>query len=731
MIERRKTPWGMLVLLLIFILIMVYFCCGLYLLPGVALNNMQQKLLYIFMHPFQNWWTDRTISWMGVAFLGWIMFVAYYVDQYRNYQFGKENGTEQWGDVKKLSKMLRDPEEKNNTYLSKNIAVSDKLLSNRNMLIIGGSGSYKTTSVVTPNILFASGTNVILDIKGDLLRKHGNYLKAHGITVKSFNLINPEESDRYNPMAYLEKETDVIRLITNIQASVKPPDAMKGDPFWDDGVALYLQAIFFCEWLGAMEEKRKADFNHIMTYVNMESKHVEDGENETTELQLEMNRLARIHGDDYPPVRDYRKLKEGAPDTVRSIIIMVNAMLRLCETAALKRLFEEDDIDIPSLGLGVNGDPNKKTALFLVLPDNDESFNFLISMFYTQLFDVLIRIADHQCGGSLPIHVRLWADEFYAGPKPNRTEVLMGTIRSRNLSIVPVLQSFAQIKAIFPNEKWEIFLDNCATMIYLGAGPASFSTHEYISKLLGDMTIDTRNDSVTTGNHGNSSRNHARAGRGLMTPGEVKRMKRTDCIIFLEGQYPIYDKKAVPFRTSRWKESERLAGKNGYRHPVKVVYNKKTMTYKTIESKSDIQFLNRSELEFYREAAKTNPHIKIIEMDEDEILYLNWNQPPQLTEAEIMELAQKVRQETEKEELVPKFGIESEEITQAVEEQWNLSGSIYECILRYAKQLTEEQLNEILLGMEHGLSEKQVKTYFTLPVEKMRQYRRAYEFSKK
>ena len=192
MIERRKTPWGMLVLLLIFILIMVYFCCGLYLLPGVALNNMQQKLLYIFMHPFQNWWTDRTISWMGVAFLGWIMFVAYYVDQYRNYQFGKENGTEQWGDVKKLSKMLRDPEEKNNTYLSKNIAVSDKLLSNRNMLIIGGSGSDKTTSVVTPNILFASGTNVILDIKGDLLRKHGNYLKAHGITVKSFNLINPE-----------------------------------------------------------------------------------------------------------------------------------------------------------------------------------------------------------------------------------------------------------------------------------------------------------------------------------------------------------------------------------------------------------------------------------------------------------------------------------------------------------------------------------------------------------
>ena len=152
-------------------------------------------------------------------------------------------------------------------------------------------------------------------------------------------------------------------------------------------------------------------------------------------------------------------------------------------------------------------DQKKVRTILLRIEQYREETNYLISMFYTQLFDVLIRIADHQCGGSLPIHVRLWADEFYAGPKPNRTEVLMGTIRSRNLSIVPVLQSFAQIKAIFPNEKWEIFLDNCATMNYLGAGPASFSTHEYISKLLGDMTIDTRNDSVTTGNHGNSSRN--------------------------------------------------------------------------------------------------------------------------------------------------------------------------------------------------------------------------------
>ena len=658
----------------------------------------------------------------------WVMFVSYYLDQYRNYQFGIENGSEQWGDIKQLSKSLRDSKEEKNTYLSKNIAVSDTLLSNRNMLIIGGSGSYKTTSVLTPNILLASGTNVILDIKGDLIRKHGNYLKAHGVTVKSFNLINPEESDRYNPMAYLEKEMDVIRLITNMQASVKLPDSAKGDPFWDDGVALYLQAMFFHEWLQAREEERQPTLNNILKLVNMETKKVTDekGENETTQLQMEMDRLAGIHGEDYPPVRDYRKLKEGAAETVRSMIIMVNAMLRLCETAALKRLFEADDIDISSLGLGVHHDSRKKTALFLVMPDNDQSFNFLISMFYTQLFDVLLRIADHKCHGQLPIHVRLWADEFYAGPKPNNTEVLMGTIRSRNMSIVPVLQSISQIKAIFPNEKWEIFLDNCATVVYLGSGPASFSTHENISKLLGEMTIDTRTDGVTTGAHGNSSRNNAKAGRGLMIPGEVRRMSRKNCILFIEGQYPIFDKKAIPFNTPRWKESEQLAGKEGYKHPVQVVYNKKTMTYKTLQPKADIQFLEKAELQFYKEAEKTDSRIKVFEMNEEDFLYLNWNKKPKLTEAEIMELAQRVKQQTK--ELHEGMLIVEQNKQEDNPQDWNLSGTLCECIIRCADRLSEEQLNEILLGMENGLSEAQVKSYFMLPVEKMNKYRRAYLF---
>lgn len=732
MIEKRKTPWWAFIIGLFILLILAYFGCGLLKLDGVTINNYQQKLLYIFTHPFRNWWTKKTPAFMSVVFVAWIMFIAYYLDQNRNYHFGVENGSEQWADVNKLSKTLRDSKnEKNNTYLSERIAVSNNALSNMNMLVIGGSGSYKTTSVLTPNLLLAGMTNVILDIKGDLLRKHGNYLKEHGVKVKSFNLINPEESDRYNPMQYLEKETDVIRLITNMQASVKPPDAQKGDPFWDDGVALYLQAMFFHEWLTAKEENRKPTLNNILKLVNMESKHVGDGEeDDKTELQLEMDRLAELHGDDYPPVRDYRKLKEGATETVRSIIIMVNAMLRLCETSALKRLFEDDDIDIPSLGLGVDGNPNKKTALFLVMPDNDQSFNFLISMFYTQLFDVLIRIADHKCHGSLPIHVRLWADEFYAGPKPTNTEVLMGTIRSRNLSIVPILQSIAQIKAVFPQEKWEVFLDNCAVMIYLGSGPAAFSTHEYISKLLGEMTIDTRNDGVTTGSHGSSSLNNQRAGRGLMTPGEVKRLDRKKCLIFMEGQYPILDWKNLPFETPEWKESERLAGKEGYKHPVRVVYNPKTMTYRTIRNESKFQAIDKKDVAFYKEAEKTDNSIKVCEVNEEEFLYLNFNVEPKPTEEELIQMLIQNRNEMEESKekpesnnsKVPKFGTNKKN-TDTKQDEWNLSGSIEQCIIRYASRLNGEQINQILLGLEQGLTDEQVKSYFTLPADKMKQQR--------
>lgn len=735
-IQRRKLPWGFLTVLLVLMLILAYLLSGLMKLDGVTLLNWQNRFAEVLLHPFQNWWNEKSIAFLGIAFFAWFGMVTYLMDNYRNRQAGVEHGAEEWADLKQIRRTLTDKDETKNTLLSENVSVANDKLSNLNMLVVGGAGSYKTTSVVMRNLQLAAMTNVFLDIKGELLRKNGNYLKAHGIAVKSLNFINMEQSDRWNPFNYIHSEKDLVKIVTNLQESVKPPDAMKGEPFWDEASGLYLMSLFAYEWFRQEEEKKEhpkhyqvATLPRVVELANME---MQPGSREdSTKLQEKMEELEGKHGRAYPPVRDYFKLKGAAEakETISSVILMVNAMLRLCETPELKRILEEDDIDIKSLGTGADHIPGKKTALFLVMPDNDPSFNFLISMFYTTMYDVLLYTADHECGGKLPIHVRLWADEFYAGPKPTRTEVLMGTIRGRNMSIVPILQSIAQAQALFPQNKWEIFVENCAVMVYLGSGPGAKSTHEYISKLLGDMTIDTRDDGRSFGSHGNSNIQNRKSGRTLMTPAEVRRMSRKDCLIFIEGQYPIFDRKAIPFRTKRWMEAEKLAGKNGYRHPVEVVFDEETRSYITVQQKEKIEFLTKEEKEIYRQLAKTDENLHYWEVDADAFLYMNFRRP-QPTEEEIEQIFQQAKKEKDALRQLQNTEEELPEDIQAMlqQEKPDLSGSIIECIERYQKELSAEQKEILINSLVLGLTEKQVKNMFFQPKERMEKLQKAYLF---
>lgn len=735
-IQRRKLPWGFLTVLLVLMLILAYLLSGLMKLDGVTLLNWQNRFAEVLLHPFQNWWNEKSIAFLGIAFFAWFGMVTYLMDNYRNRQAGVEHGAEEWADLKQIRRTLTDKDETKNTLLSENVAVANDKLSNLNMLVVGGAGSYKTTSVVMRNLQLAAMTNVFLDIKGELLRKNGNYLKAHGIAVKSLNFINMEQSDRWNPFNYIHSEKDLVKIVTNLQESVKPPDAMKGEPFWDEASGLYLMSLFAYEWFRQEEEKKEhpkhyqvATLPRVVELANMEMQ--PGSRDDSTKLQEKMEELERKHGRAYPPVRDYFKLKGAAEakETISSVILMVNAMLRLCETPELKRILEEDDIDIRSLGIGADHIPGKKTALFLVMPDNDPSFNFLISMFYTTMYDVLLYTADHECGGKLPIHVRLWADEFYAGPKPTRTEVLMGTIRGRNMSIVPILQSIAQAQALFPQNKWEIFVENCAVMVYLGSGPGAKSTHEYISKLLGDMTIDTRDDGRSFGSHGNSNIQNRKSGRTLMTPAEVRRMSRKDCLIFIEGQYPIFDRKAIPFRTKRWMEAEKLAGKNGYRHPVEVVFDEETRSYITVQQKEKIEFLTKEEKEIYRQLAKIDENLHYWEVDADAFLYMNFRRP-QPTEEEIEQIFQKAKREKDALRQLQNTEEELPEDIRAMlqQEKPDLSGSVIECIERYQKELSAEQKEILINSLVLGLTEKQVKNMFFQPKERMEKLQKAYLF---
>lgn len=732
MIKKKTIPWEILFFILAVLEVSAYYFSGLFTLQSVSMANYQEKFLTeILLHPLRNYWNDTTIGIMGVALILWLMAVSYFITYYKNYHFGKEQGTADWGDLESLSKKLADKDESRNTYVSRNIKIGFDALSNMNMLLIGASGTYKSTSFVERNLTAAYVTNIVVDIKGELLRKHGKYLRKKGVAVKALNFKNPEESDRYNPFRYIDRDSDLMELITIIQKATEKPDQMKGDPFWDDGVALYLSAMFYYEWLEAKEQGRRATMNNILKLVNWEAKKID--KEGTSKLQRAMDDLAELKGDNYPPVRDYRKLKDGAPETVRSIVIMVNAQLRLFELPEIQRIFEDDDIDIPSLGLGVDGNPNKKTALFIVLKSRDSTYDLFINIFYAQLYRVLCDLADDKCkNGRLPIHVRLIADEFYTGPKPQDTEKLLGEIRGRNLSIIPVLQDLAQAKTLFPNDKWETFVGNCAALLYFGSGPGAYTTHQMISEMLSKATIDSRSEHISSvlNAHGQNNLQTSTVGVSLMTVDQVREMPPEECIVFLEARKPLYDRKGLPWeiKDKEWLESQEICG-DGYRHPVRVVYNEGLRKYRTIQSDSKIQFLEKRDLDFYQEAQKTDPSIKVFNIDETDFLYLNWNSVPQPTEKDMEDMFRQYRAELayQEEGSASMEGGLPEDAAVVSSQEWNLTGSIADCLLRYADKLTEGEQEEIIGGLEDGLSEAQIKRYFALQnAKKMNQYRRAY-----
>ena len=355
MFTKNKVQISTYMVLLIPFIFLGIFASGLFSFPDLSLVNIGDKVVYLLYHiwEYKRFFNEKTMMCIGWAVIAWVFLCSYIMYHFRDFHSDIQNGSEEWADPYEVTKRRANPDDSKNRILSRHVKVDtqgDSKPSNNNMLVIGSAGTYKTTSVVTSNILKASNNIIALDVKGELMFKYGLYLKEKGYTVRCLNLKNPEMSDRYNPFAYIETEEDLIKLIANIQQSLTPPDAMKGDPFWDDGVALYLQAVFYYEWWYARKEGRKGTFNNVLKLVNDESKKadvkVEKGKQPPTILQLKMDKLAKEDSEDNPAVRDYRKLKEGASETVRSIIIITNAKLKLCETAALKRIFEDDDLNI-------------------------------------------------------------------------------------------------------------------------------------------------------------------------------------------------------------------------------------------------------------------------------------------------------------------------------------------------------------------------------------------------
>ena len=748
MLKNRKISYKVYLVLLAAVMLFSLFFAGIFSYEDTNILNIPDKLSELAGHFWQynRYFNKYTLQCLGWGFLAWIFLCYVIMDKMRNWQSHIAYGSEDWGDAEDITKRRANKDESYNRIISKNLRIDTQgkgKASNNNMVVVASSGKFKTTSVVVPNLLSGGANKIVLDVKGELMRDYGLYLKEKGCTIRCLNLKYPEQSDRYNPFEYIETEEDIIKLIANIQKSITPPDALKGDPFWDDGVALYLQSLFYYEWWYAEKEGRTKEFNNVLILVNLEarkdlSKPVEKGKQPVTMLQTKMDELADEDSPDNPAVRDYRKLKDGAAETVRSIIIITNAKLKLCETKALKRIFEKDDMHLKEFATGVGGTlekPNKnKLIIFLCVDDSDTSYNFVCSMLYSQALTILMRMADNNLGGSLPIPLELWLDEFYAGARPADCAQLMGVIRSRNISMIPILQSVSQLKDLYQGEKAEIIHDNCPIFWFGGCGQGAIETQKAISELLGKATVDIASD----GSNGNNrSNNYQKTGRELMTPAEVKKMDKHNCIVFLEDERPILDRKSLPWEGNPlFKHAMQLnkeSGVGGYIVEPKSMIDPHTGEYVTIHNSINIE-----------ETSEIPEGVKPIDIFSDEFLHMNftYKEPADSDISDELKrlyaLESNFNKKEQRRETANKANknvtdsvtlYDMEEIDKIDEKsvtENKVPESIEEGIVQYFKEMSSEQRGMIQTAIEKNMPEILIRRMFIMKYEQMKQFYDSY-----
>ena len=370
---------------------------------------------------------------------------------------------------------------------------------------------------------------IIADPKGEMLRSVAPLLLEKGYDVKVFNLITPSNSDGYNPFTYIRTDEDVIKLITNLIQNTTPKNAQQNDPFWEKSeIALDTALMLYLLHEAPPEEQ---NFEMLMFLIENAAAMEDDDE-----YQSPVDLLFQGLEDENPEhiaLKQYKIFKQASGKTAKSILISAAVRLAAFNLPEIARMTSYDNLDLGSMG-------EKKKAIFCVIPDNDNSFNYLVGMLYTQAFQELYYRADHKHGGELPIPVHFVMDEFANVALPDNFERLLATMRSRRISVSIIIQNMAQLKALF-KDSWESLVGNCDTMLYLGGNEQS--THEYISKMLGKETIDTRTRGITRGSHGSSNTNYQNAGRELLTLDEVRLLDNSNALIFIRGEKPIMDKK--------------------------------------------------------------------------------------------------------------------------------------------------------------------------------------------
>jgi len=469
----------------------------------------------------------RTIlCFLGAYMLG----IGIYVSTRRNYRKGVEHGSAKWGEAVTICKKYQDKRFIENKILTQNVRIGldgRKHRRNLNILVCGGSGSGKTRFFGKPNVMNCNTSMVILDPKGEIARDTGKLLKAKGYEVRILDLINMERSHCYNPFVYLKNDNDVQKLVTNLFKATTPKGSQSQDPFWDTAASMLLLAlIFYLRYEAPPDEQNFAMVMELLRAGEVR----EDNDEYQSPLDELFDRL-EMKNPEHIALKYYRNYHSGSPKTLKSIQVTLAARLEKFNLDSLAGLTMTDELELSTLG-------EKKVALFALIPDNDSSFNFLVSILYTQLFQQLFFTADHKYGGSLPVHVHFVMDEFSNVSLPDDFDKILSVMRSRSVSVSIILQNLAQLKALF-EKQWESIVGNCDEFLYLGGNEQG--THKYISELLGKATIDTNTYGKSTGRSGNYSTNYQISGRELLTPDEVRMLDNRYALLFVRGERPIMD----------------------------------------------------------------------------------------------------------------------------------------------------------------------------------------------
>jgi len=495
---------------------------------GGGLPELLRNLTSALEQPTNIIWTDKSLPTILICLAAYGMAVLLYRTNQGRTRDGEEHGSAAWATPASVNAQFA---QKDSIPLTQHVRLgldTHKHRRSLNVLVIGGSGAAKTRSFVLPNILTANTNYVITDPKSEVLLATGGYLKERGYDVRVLNLVNLEQSDGYNPFCYLRDEKDVLKLVNNLIQSTTPKGSHESDPFWTKAETALLQAIILMLFQEAPEYEQ--NFSMVMRVLEYAEVREED-EGHVSPLDLLFESIERRKPDSVA-VRQYKVFKLAAGKTAKSILVSTAVRLAPFNLPQIQALTDHDDMDLYTLG-------EKKVALYAVIPDNDNTLNFLVSLLYAQAFQALYYSADQIHHGPLPRHVRFVLDEFAAMPLPGFTREL-ATMRSRSISASVIIQNMAQIKELY-KDSWETIPGNCDTILYLGGNESS--THKYVSEMLGKATIDTKTHGQTKGKSGSYSTNFQMSGRELLTPDEVRKLDNRYALLFIRGASPVMDEK--------------------------------------------------------------------------------------------------------------------------------------------------------------------------------------------